>query len=507
MSLSTSKFYLVIFIILISIFSVRNYGNPIENKLTSTNLKQFMKTHNPTLILITAPNCLECDALEQILSLLSSRVPHVTVAKIDFSEDPQAVKQIGASYPKQIFIYIDGNYREFSVPGNVDYMAEKLSTVEDPKVVLITRDNKLEFFSNNDVKIVGFFKKTNSIQFEALQKVAKLLQFELRFGYFDSMTVAKSVKLKKENTIAIIKPGEPPVFFDQFESIKEKSTSDSLFESLLKFIDKNKQQIVTELTSSNYARHLFNIHTPVLVLFCHEKEIPKQSSFLRKLNQELKKITPIKDNYFLRNPIPFYIHNIDKSQNLAEFFKIDPAVVIYPHLIVTNPSERTIFPFKRKQRHEIALKINEIIEWMFEFYENKLSPQVKSEKEPIKNNGAVRILTANNFPLYVTGSDEEWVVEFMSDSCSHCKSFNPIFSQIASSFYKVNGINFGQFNVMKNDLDPALEVVSLPTVLFFPKDKSQPFQRLTAQRTPENVISFIISNSLLSLDKIEKKEL
>ena len=102
--------------------------------------------------------------------------------------------------------------------------------------------------------------------------------------------------------------------------------------------------------------------------------------------------------------------------------------------------------------------------------------------------GCTRTITYDTFEKNIKNK-ESMIVEVMQNGCSHCESFDPVFS----SFMKDNNLEYVKLNLTNvsdsdyQKLSETYGVTGTPTVLFFKKGKELSDYRISGDQ-PKSVL-------------------
>lgn len=112
-------------------------------------------------------------------------------------------------------------------------------------------------------------------------------------------------------------------------------------------------------------------------------------------------------------------------------------------------------------------------------FPGKLTPYLKSQPVPRKQEGPVRVIVARSFEEEVMKTDKDVLLEFYAPWCGHCKKLEPVYKKLAKQLAKSNpNVVVAKFDATANDVHPGFKVEGFPTIFFMrasEKDNPIPF--------------------------------
>jgi protein disulfide isomerase len=137
-----------------------------------------------------------------------------------------------------------------------------------------------------------------------------------------------------------------------------------------------------------------------------------------------------------------------------------------------------------------AVNQENIINFINNFFEGKLSPFYKSEEIPAEQNEKVFYLVGKQFNEKVINSQVNVLVEFYAPWCQHCQKLTPIYEKVAEFFKDDPNILIAKIDATANEV-PDLDVNDYPTIKFFPvNDKANPIDYV-GEREFDDIVRFI----------------
>lgn len=132
-------------------------------------------------------------------------------------------------------------------------------------------------------------------------------------------------------------------------------------------------------------------------------------------------------------------------------------------------------------------------EFVSNYLNGRLQPNLKSEEIPETQNGPVYKLVANNFQKEAIDTDLNVLVKFYREGCPHCIKLEPDYKTVATHFKNDEDLRVAEMDVIKNT-NKWVEVKGVPTIYLFPSgDKDHPIL-YTGDRTPQDIQKFVKRN-------------
>lgn len=145
-----------------------------------------------------------------------------------------------------------------------------------------------------------------------------------------------------------------------------------------------------------------------------------------------------------------------------------------------------------------------IIKFYEDFIAKKLTPYVKSEPIPEKNDGPVKTVVADNYNSIVLDKKKNVLVKYYAPWCGHCKALQPIYEALAKNFESVDDLVFAEMDATANEV-AGLKISSYPTLKFYPKGNKTPID-FNQTRTDEGFIKFFKEQGIKIPKNLEEPE-
>ncbi|POS83677.1 hypothetical protein EPUL_004741 [Erysiphe pulchra] len=152
----------------------------------------------------------------------------------------------------------------------------------------------------------------------------------------------------------------------------------------------------------------------------------------------------------------------------------------------TNSSKQ----FSYDQDKEITAE--SIDNFIFQYINGKLVPNIKSEPIPEYQNGSVKVVVAENFDEIVINNDKDVVVEFYGSMCKAIKAFAPKYDALGQLYKDKNltdKVTIAKIDASANDV--TQNITEYPTIMLFKAgDKKNPIT-YDGDQEIEELVAFV----------------
>lgn len=155
------------------------------------------------------------------------------------------------------------------------------------------------------------------------------------------------------------------------------------------------------------------------------------------------------------------------QQRLAEFMGITAENL---------PTMRAIIPAGMKkftsETKPADLTVDIITKFIDDVLAGKMTPSLKSEPIPEKNDEAVKVIVGKQFSDIVMDPTKDVFVKYYAPWCGHCKKLAEPWKELAESLAEYKDLVIGKFDATVNEAE-GVEVRGYPTLIFYPKDNKE----------------------------------
>lgn len=434
--------------------------------LTDENFNSAMEHYEHILVEFYAPWCGHCKKLapEYVAAaeILKKANSPLRLAKVDGTVQKEISKTHGIrGYPTLKFfvsgkpVMYDGGRTAIEIvawlkkktgPGS-----EALSTVEEVEA----------FHNNQEVAVLYFGDKESDI--EVFKQVARGI-YDIPFGHVSIPEVFAHYN---------VQPGTV-VLFKKFDEKRADLTSPITVEELTQFINRSSVPLVMKF-DNKCSQLIFGKKNPGLFLYRD-----KNSENSAELENLIRSISTK-----LNGKLKVVVSDVREGEEarLADYIGIKS-----PEL----PTVRIFDTRGDLKKYKMEGEINEenILQFVEDWENKKLKPNLKSEEVPASQNGDVYVLVGNSFEEVVLKSDKNVLVEFYAPWCGHCKQLTPIYEEIARKYKGNDNIIIAKIDATANEVE-SVSIKGFPTLKFYKAGRKDAPMNYSEARTVEGFTKFL----------------
>ena len=350
-----------------------------------------------------------------------------------------------------------------------------------PSTELKSVDDVAAFKEGKEVALVGVFPSAAAKEFKAFEASAKAMREEHAFAHvFVKKGGASLAELKdKAAGVVMFKTYDAPAVVADVELTSA--------DALQAWVGTTSTPALVELDQTPRNRRaldaIFKADTPKLLAFV-PKGHKQEAAFRKALTELAGAAKAIKKDA----KGAYDVIAVDPAANAGavQFFGLSKDGSDLPAIGVHAPKANNAKYIKAKA------KAGDIKAFLASFHAGKLTPHVKSEAPPKKNDGPVKVVTAKTYDAIVA-KGKTTLLEVYAPWCGHCKSLAPTYEKVGAAFKGDKNVVIAKFDGTANDLPPSagLEVKGFPTIaLITPEGKAIPY---TGERSEEAMVAFVKS--------------
>lgn len=166
----------------------------------------------------------------------------------------------------------------------------------------------------------------------------------------------------------------------------------------------------------------------------------------------------------------------------------------WPAFAIQETVKNQKFPFDGNKLTEKAIG-----KFVDEFVAGKLSPSIKSEPIPEKQDGPVTVIVAHTYQEIIIDNDKDVLVEFYAPWCGHCKALAPKWEELAGLYSSVSDkVTIAKIDATANDVPD--DIAGFPAIKLFPAGSKDSPVEYSGGRTVEDLANFVKENGKYKID-------
>eukprot|EP01023_Acetabularia_acetabulum_P049166 TRINITY_DN5237_c0_g1_i2.p1 TRINITY_DN5237_c0_g1~~TRINITY_DN5237_c0_g1_i2.p1 ORF type:complete len:429 (-),score=120.20 TRINITY_DN5237_c0_g1_i2:217-1503(-) len=367
----------------------------------------------------------------------------------------------------------DGSRKKTGPPATTVESAKDLKKIEE----------------ENEVVIVGYFKKFEGDAFEAFLSAARKIEDAL-FIQTTVSEVAAAADLKSVG-VALIKT------FEGEERTVVGLKGDVSEESVSELVKSEKLPLIIPFTDKSGDKIFGSGIDYQVIIVGGTKALKDNDKMMREAAAEFKGkaiyVTADTDSEF--------------ADPVVQFFGLDDK----------EKTKLQVVGFFSEKNKKFTMEEDATVASLKTFtqglIDGTLKPRFKSEPVPENNlEENVVVIVGKTFDEIVKDKTKDVLVEAYAPWCGHCKSLAPIYSKLGKRFEKVDSVVIAKMDATANE-HGDMEVQGFPTLKFFPAcelgvDEDCEIIEYEGERTLKDMTKFIKKNARVEyeLPKKGKKE-
>ncbi|RKF64548.1 Protein disulfide-isomerase [Erysiphe neolycopersici] len=389
----------------------------------------------------------------------------IRLVKIDCTEETELCKNYDVDgYPTlKIFRGID-NFSAYTgsrkAPGIVSHMVKRSL----PAVSILDKDTLEDFKKADQVVLVAYLDLEDMTTNSTYTNLAEKLRETYLFGAIHDSEVAKSEGV----TFPAI------VLYKSFDENKVIHSGKIDGEEIETFAKTASTPLIGEIGPETFQNYMTS-GVPIAYIFAQTEDLKKSLS---------DALRPVAEKY--KGKVNFA--TIDASSYGGHAININLEADKFPAFAIHQTSGNKKFPFD--QDKEI---ITESIEqFVSQYVDGKLEPNIKSEPIPESQDGPVKVVVAKNFDEIVMDDSKDVILEFYAPWCGYCKALAPKYNTLGQLYIDANlsdKVTVAKIDATANDFSQDIE--GFPTIMLFKAgDKQNPIT-YDGDRNIEELIAFV----------------
>ena len=140
-------------------------------------------------------------------------------------------------------------------------------------------------------------------------------------------------------------------------------------------------------------------------------------------------------------------------------------------------------------------------------FPGKIEPRIKSQPEPKKNSGPVKVVVGRSFDKIVKDKKKDVLLEMYAPWCGHCKNLEPIYKDLGKALKKDKNIVIAKMDATANDYPDEYTAEGFPTIYFAPSNSKDKPMKYEGERTLEGLKAYLETHATVSMGKNLRDEL
>ena len=463
---SNKKFILLSLCLLaITFSSVKSAEPEVEDHvlvLTDENFDEVLQKYPHILVEFYAPWCGHCKKLAPEYSAAAEvlKADNIPLGKVDATIHSKLGSRFAVQGYPTLKFFVNGKDTEYNGGRTKNEIVSWLRKKTGPVSRELTTVDAVESFkSSNDVVVVHF----GTEGLEQFSEYAKTVE-DAQFAHCTVDECAKHYNVENGTT----------VLFKNFDEKRNDLAKGYSAEDFKTFVTSKSSPTVMKF-DEKCAQLIFGKATPGLFLY-YDRNASSASTLESMLNEVA---TQVKDK------IQVVATGITEGleTRLAEYIGITAEDL---------PSVRIADTRSDLKKFNLEGEVNaqNILKFVEDWSNNKLSPSLKSEEIPATQNEPVYVLVGKAFDEVVLDSSKDVLVEFYAPWCGHCKKLTPIFDELATKLAHNKNLIIAKMDSTANETD-KVSIQGFPTIKFWPaNNKSKPID-FDGDRTVEGFVQFL----------------
>jgi len=260
-------------------------------------------------------------------------------------------------------------------------------------------------------------------------------------------------------------------------------------EAIKAFVKENKVPLLDEIGPDNFMSYVES-GVPLAYLFLDD------NNDRAKLQEEIR---PLAKEF--RGKVNFVWIDATKYSGHAANLNLEET---WPAFAIQEPVAHTKFPMDQK----ILVNADNVRVHVDKFLKGEISPNIKSEPIPEKNDEPVKVVVSKQYEEIVMDKDKDVLIEFYAPWCGHCKKLAPIYDSLATKLVPHNAkIVIAKMDATVNDVpaNAGFQVSGFPTIKLV-KAVTNEVVDYDGDRTEEAFIAFLQENATNKFELAEEKK-
>ncbi|XP_057700292.1 protein disulfide-isomerase [Corythoichthys intestinalis] len=439
-------------------------------QLTRANFNRALRTYKQLLVHFYAPLSADGHHISEVFQATAAALQDsdIKLATVDVAKDKELAKELNATTPPSIRLYLFGdkiNFVPCPVPESSASIVTWLKRRAGSAADLIT-DLSQSVSSEEQLRVIGFFKELDSEYVRVFYAAAVSLP-DVNFGLTQNDDVIRKYDVT-QNVVLLLKQS---TLIQVYEMTPETSRED-----LMTFISVYQMDPVTEYTGKTANQIL---SSPVLnhaLLF-----VNKSSTDFHELHAAFSVAAEA-----FRMKILFVLVDVFEPRNgrLMEYFRVRDFEA--PLVRLVNLTNHVTY-----QLPSTVLDVNSIEAFCQDYLEGKAKPKMQSEPIPEGwDQRPVKELVGSTFEAVAFNPNKTVFVLFYVPYNPESRVVFPLWEELAEAFKAHDDIVVARIDASANDINMSVQR-SYPAFCLFPALYAERAVFYTGERKLKDLLAFV----------------
>lgn len=275
-----------------------------------------------------------------------------------------------------------------------------------PAVSILDKDSHEAFIKADTVVLVAYFAADDKDTNATYSQVAESLRESYLFGATSDAALAKAAGVEVPALVLYKSFDEGKTVFDgKFE-----------VEKVTDFAKVASTPLVGEVGPETYAGYM-DAGIPLAYIFVDNDDDKEKLT---------KAVKPLAEKY--RGKINFATIDAAAFGAHAQNLNLEQK---WPAFAIQETSKNLKFPFDQGTELTEAA----IVKFVDDFSAGNITPSIKSEPVPEKQEGPVHVVVTNNYEDIVMDAEKDVLLEFYAPWCGHCKNLAPKYEELGKLYF------------------------------------------------------------------------